>query len=90
MFTETGNVPAKLIKDFRTKNDKPILKGAYVEESVYTGDDQIEALATIKSKEELLGDIISLLQSPVKNVMSALQSGGNTITGVLKTLSEKE
>jgi large subunit ribosomal protein L10 len=90
MFTETGNVPAKLIKDFRTKNDKPILKGAYVEESVYTGDDQIDALATIKSKEELIGDIISLLQSPVKNVMSALQSGGNTITGVLKTLSEKE
>jgi len=90
MFTETGNVPAKLIKDFRTKNDKPILKGAYVEESVYIGDDQIEALATIKSKEELLGDIIALLQSPVKNVMSALQSGGNTITGVLKTLSEKE
>lgn len=90
MFTETGNGPAKLIKEFRKTEEKPILKGAYVEESVYVGDDQLEALATIKSKEELIGDIIGLLQSPAKNVLSALQSGGGTLAGIMKTLSEKE
>ena len=90
MFTETGNVPGKLIQEFRKKNDKPIVKAAYVEESVYIGDDQLANLATIKSKDELVADIISLLQSPAKNVISALQSGGQTLTGVLKTLSERE
>ena len=90
MFTETGNVPGKLIQEFRKKNDKPIVKAAYVEESVYIGDDQLASLATIKSKDELVADIISLLQSPAKNVISALQSSGQTLTGVLKTLSERE
>lgn len=93
MFCNTGNVPAKLIKEFRKKNkklEKPELKAAYVEESVYIGEDQLDALVNVKSKEELIGDVISLLQSPAKNVISALQSGGNTLTGVLKTLSEKE
>lgn len=90
MFCNTGNSPAKLIKDFRKKHDKPLLKGAFVEESVYIGDNQLEALVAIKSKEELLGDLVALLQSPMKNVVSALQSGGNTIHGVLKTLSKKE
>lgn len=90
MYAETGNAPAKLIKEFRKKSDKPVLKGAYVEEAVYVGDDQLEALVNIKSKEELIGDVITLLQSPAKNVISALQSGGNTLTGILKTLSEKE
>ena len=91
MFSEVGNVPAKLIKEFRKKvKDRPLLKAAYVEESVYVGDNQLEALANIKSKEELIGDIIALLQSPAKNVVSALQSGGQTLVGVLKTLSEKE
>lgn len=93
MFCDTGNVPAKLIQDFRKKNKKvakPLLKGAYVEESIYIGEDQLDTLATIKSKEELIGDVISLLQSPAKNVISALQSGGQTLTGLLKTLSEKE
>ncbi len=90
MFTNEASVPGKLIKELRRKSDKPIVKAAYVEESIYIGDNQLEALATIKSKEELVADVISLLQSPAKNVISALQSGGQTLTGVLKTLSEKE
>ena len=89
MLSDTGNVPAKLIKEFRKKQDKPILKGAYIEEAVYVGDDQLEALTNIKSKEELIGDIITLLQSPVNNVLSALQGSGNTISGLLKTLEER-
>ncbi len=89
MFAEAGNAPAKLIKEFRKKSDRPILKGAYIEEMTYTGDDQLDFLVSIKSKNELIGDIIGLLQSPAKNVISALQSGGQTLTGVLKTLSEK-
>ncbi|MCD4680693.1 MAG: 50S ribosomal protein L10 [Bacteroidales bacterium] len=89
MFSETGNVPAKIIKEFREKYDRPILKGAYVEESIYIGDDQLDILFNIKSKNELIGDVIALLQSPAKNVISALQSSGNIISGVLKTLSEK-
>jgi len=90
MFTETGNVPAKLIKEFRKDWDKPLLKGAFVEESIYIGDEQLDALASIKSKEELIGDVVGLLQSPAKNVLSALQSGGATLAGILKTLEEKE
>lgn len=90
MFSEVGNAPAKLIKEFRKKKDRPILKGAYIEEAIYIGDNQIEALTQIKSKEELIGDIIMLLQSPAKNVVSALKSGGNTISGLVKALSEKE
>lgn len=90
MFTETGNVPAKLIKEFRKSLEKPILKAAYVEESIYIGDDQIDMLSSLKSKEELIGDVIVLLQSPAKNVLSALQSGGGTLAGIIKTLSEKE
>lgn len=90
MFSETGNVPAKLIKEFRKEWEKPILKGAFVEESIYIGDEQLDALASIKSKEELIGDIVMLLQSPAKNVISALQSGGQTLAGIIKTLQEKE
>ena len=90
MFTQSGNAPAKLIKEFRKKHDKPVLKGAYVQESIYIGDNQLDALVAIKTKDELVGDIIMLLQSPVKNVISALQSGGNTIHGVLETLSKRE
>ncbi|MGQ1910446.1 50S ribosomal protein L10 [Marinifilum sp. RC60d5] len=90
MLTETGNLPAKLIKEFRKGNDKPILKGAYVEESLYIGDNELDALTTIKSKEELIGDIVALLQSPIKNVISSLESGKNILAGVVKTLSEKE
>ncbi len=90
MFTNSGNVPAKVIKEFRKKHDKPILKGAYVQESIYVGDNMLDALVAIKTKEELIGDIIMLLQSPAKNVVSALQSGANTIHGVLETLSKRE
>ena len=84
-----GNVPAKLIKEFRKKGELPLLKGAWVEESVYIGDAQLDALASLKSKNELIGDVIMLLQSPAKNVISALSSGGNTISGIVKTLSER-
>ena len=90
MYSETGNAPAKVIKAFRKKSEKPLLKGAFIEESIYIGDEQLDALVDIKSKEELLGEIIGLLQSPAKNVISALQSGGGKLAGIIKTLSEKE
>lgn len=90
MFTEVGNAPAKVIKDFRKSSEKPVLKAAFVEESVYLGDGQLEALCSIKSKDELLGELIGLLQSPAKNVISGLKSGGSTLSGILKTLSQKE
>jgi large subunit ribosomal protein L10 len=89
MYSNTNNGPAKLIKELRVTKDKPVLKAAYVEESIYVGDDQLDALANFKSKEELVGDIIMLLQSPAKRVISSLQSGGSTIAGLVKTLSEK-
>jgi len=89
MFSEVGNAPAKVIEEFRKKNEKPILKGAFVEASIYIGDDQVETLSTIKSKEELIGDVILLLQSPMKNVMSSLNSGNNLLSGLVKTLSER-
>ena len=89
MISDTGNAPAKVIKEFRKKSDRPILKGAYIEQAIYVGDDQLDSLVNIKSKEELIGEIIGLLQSPAKNVISALQSGGQTLTGILKTLSDK-
>ena len=89
MIAEASNAPAKVIKEFRKKSDKPVLKGAFVEESIYVGDDQLDMLVNIKSKEELIGDIITLLQSPAKNVISALQSSGQKLSGILTTLSEK-
>jgi len=90
MFSEASNAPAKVIKEFRKgKQEKPILKGAYIEESIYVGDDQLDNLVNIKSKEELIGEIIGLLQSPAKNVISALQSGGGKLHGILQTLSER-
>ncbi|TSE05085.1 MULTISPECIES: 50S ribosomal protein L10 [Aquimarina] len=90
MFAETGNAPAKVIKEFRKKSEKPLLKGAFVEEAVFVGDENLDALVNIKSKEEVIGDIIGLLQSPAKNVVSALKSSGGKLAGILKTLSEKE
>jgi large subunit ribosomal protein L10 len=90
MVANIGNAPAKVIKDFRKKFEKPLLKGAYVEEAIYVGDENLDKLASLKSKEEVVGDIISALQSPAKNVVSALQSGGGKIAGIVKTLSEKE
>jgi len=92
MFSEVGNAPAKIIKEFRVgKETKPILKAAYVQESVYVGDDQLMALVNLRSKNELIADVVALLQSPMKNVISGLQaSGGQKIAGLVKTLSEKE
>ena len=89
MIAEASNAPAKVIKEFRKKSNRPVLKGAYVEEAIYVGDDQLEALVNVKSREELIGDIITLLQSPAKNVVSALQSSGGKLSGILQTLSEK-
>jgi len=89
MVSEVNNAPARVIKDFRKKSDRPILKGAFVEEANYIGDEQIDVLVDVKSKDELIGEIIGLLQSPAKNVVSALKSGGGTIAGLVKTLSER-
>ena len=90
MYSETGNAPAKVIKAFRGKSDRPLLKGAFIEESIYIGDNLLDTLVDIKSREELIGDIIGLLQSPAKNVISALKSSGGKLAGIVKTLSEKE
>lgn len=89
LFTNTANVPAKILKEFRKDNEKPLLKGAYIDSDVFVGDDQISTLSSMKSKEDLVGDIIMLLQSPIKNVVSSLQSGGQTISGLLKALEER-
>lgn len=89
MFCNTGNVPAKLIKEFRKTKERPVLKAAYVEESVYIGDNELQTLAALKSKDELVADVIALLQSPVKTVMSQLQSGSNKLTGILETLENR-
>jgi large subunit ribosomal protein L10 len=89
MFAEVGNAPAKLIKEMRKKTERPILKGAYVGESIYLGDKNVKVLESIKSKEELIGEIMTLLQSPAKNVISSLQSPGRNLSGILSTLAEK-
>ena len=89
MLCETGNAPAKLIKNFRKTSDRPILKGAFIEECCYVGDDMLDALCSIKSKNDLIADVIALLQSPMKNIISGLQSGGHKLSGILETLSER-
>lgn len=89
MFSNTGNLPAKLIQDFSKRTKKPVIKSAYVEECVYVGGNLLETLVSIKSREELIGEVVGLLQSPMKNVVSALQSGGTTIHGLLKALGDK-
>jgi large subunit ribosomal protein L10 len=89
MFTEVANSPAKVIKEFRENFDKPILKAAFIESAIYLGDEAVEQLAALKSKEELIGDIVLLLQSPAKNVISALKTGGSTIAGLVKALQER-
>ena len=89
LFSNTGNVPAKLIKEFSKKNKKPVFKAAFVEECTYIGEHYLDVLIDVKSKEELIGGIISMLQAPMKNVVSALQSGGQTISGLLKTLEQR-
>ncbi len=89
MFSEVGNVPAKLIQEFRKKGVKPVLKGAYINEAVFIGDDQLTMLSSIKSKDEMIGEIIGLLQSPIKNVVSGLTGAGGKIAGILKTLENR-
>lgn len=88
-FADTGNAPAKVIKDFRKEFERPILKAAYIDSDIFVGDDQLDILASLKSKDELIGEVITLLQSPAKNVISALKSSGGTIAGILKTLEER-
>ncbi len=90
LVSETGNLPARIIKDFRGKAEIPAIKAAFIDSAVYVGDNQIDVLANLKSREELIGDIIGLLQSPARNVISALQSGGGKLAGIVKTLSERE
>ncbi|CAM3411962.1 50S ribosomal protein L10 [Flavobacterium longum] len=89
MIATNGNAPAKVIKEFRKKSDKPLLKGAFIDQAIFIGDNQLDALVALKSKEEMIGEVIGLLQSPAKNVVSALKSGGATIAGLVKTLSER-
>ncbi len=89
MFSEVGNIPARLIKEFRKATDKPQLKGAWIDTAVFLGDNQLEILTQLKSRNELIGDIIALLQSPAKNVISALSSSGAKLAGIVKTLSER-
>ncbi len=89
LFSKSATAPAKLIKQLRKGGDKPILKAAYIDSAIFIGDNQIDALTKLKSKEQLIGEIIGLLQSPAKNVVSALQSGGNTLAGLVKTLQER-
>ena len=89
MQAEVTNSAAKVIKEFRKKNAKPILKAAYLEEALYIGDENLSTLADLKSKDELIGDIITLLQSPAKNVIASLQSGGNQLSGIVKALQER-
>ena len=89
MFSEVSNLPAKIIKEFRKTSERPLLKAAYIDKDIFIGEESLETLATLKSKEELIGEIIGLLQSPAKNVISALQSSGGKLAGILKTLSEK-
>ena len=90
LFSKSATAPAKLIKQLRKTGDKPVLKAAYIDSALFIGDNQLDTLTKLKSKEQLIGEIIGLLQSPAKNVVSALQSGGNTLAGLVKTLQERE
>ena len=90
MLSDVGNAPAKVIKDFRRKSDRPILKGAIIENDIYLGDEQLELLSSIKSKEEIIGEIVLLLQSPARNIISALKSSSSKLSGIIQTLSNRE
>ena len=89
LFTDKANAPAKVLKEFRKSNERPLLKGAYIDTDVFVGDEQIDVLASLKSKEDLIGEIVALLQSPMKNVVSSLQSGSQTLAGLVKALEER-
>ncbi len=90
LFSQDGKLPASIIKEFRGKDQKPALKAAYIDSDVFFGDDQLDILSKLKTRNELIGDVIFMLQSPAQNVISALKSGGSTIAGILKTLEERE
>ena len=89
MFTDVANAPAKVIKEFRKKHDKPVFKAAHLDAAFYIGEEYLDTLSDLKSKDELIAEIIMLLQSPAKNIISSLQSGGSTLSGIIKTLSER-
>ncbi|MEY4134768.1 MAG: 50S ribosomal protein L10 [Saprospiraceae bacterium] len=89
MFADVANLPAKTLKEFRGSNDRPVLKGAYIDAAVFSGDDQLDVLVKLKTKEELIGEVIGMLQSPASSVIGALQSGGQKIMGLLKTLEDR-
>ena len=89
MFTDTANAPAKVIKEFRKKHDKPVFKAAHLDASFYIGEEYLDTLSELKSKNELIAEIIALLQSPAKNVISSLQSGSLKLSGIIKTLAER-
>jgi len=90
LFAEIASMPAKVIKEFRKGGEKPVLKAAFIDSAIFVGDKQLDDLSKLKTKQELIGEIIGLLQSPAKNVISALQSGGNKLSGILKTLEDKK
>lgn len=89
LFSESANVPAKIIHEFRKSHDRPVLKAAFIESDIFHGDDQIDTLKALKSKEDLIGEVVLLLQSPIKNVLGSLQSGGSTLSGLLKALEQR-
>ena len=89
MFTDTANAPAKVIKEFRKKHDKPVFKAAHLDASFYIGEEYLDTLSELKSKNEIIAEIVALLQSPAKNVISSLQSGGSKLSGIVKTLAER-
>ena len=89
MFTDAANAPAKVIKEFRKKHDKPVFKAAHLDSSFYIGEEYLDTLSELKSKNELIAEIVSLLQSPAKNVISSLQSSGSKLSGIVKTLAER-
>jgi large subunit ribosomal protein L10 len=89
LFSENSSLPAKVIKEFRESSSKPILKAAYIDKDIFFGDDQLDVLKSLKSKDDLIGDIIILLQSPIQNVLGSINSGANTIGGLLKALEER-
>ncbi len=90
LFTDTANLPARVIKEFRKESEKPVIKAAYIDTDVFIGDENLDVLANLKSKEDLLGELLTLLGSPMSNLLSALGSGGQDVMGVLKALEEKE
>ena len=89
MFTDAANAPAKVIKEFRKKHDKPVFKAAHLDASFYIGEEYLDTLSELKSKNEIIAEIVALLQSPAKNVISSLQSGGSKLSGIVKTLAER-